>query len=98
MDTQFSQLIWAIAKSHLTKALTAAASALVTYGVISDDQVVPLVTGTLAFLISSALTIYQRYRDQVEKAIAARLPGGGVTTPSEVKEAAKVNTTPLANL
>lgn len=103
MDTALKDLLWNIVKSHVTKGLTFLAGVLVTKGVIEENQSAPLVSGFVeivmggvVFVVSSAVTIYLRYRDQVKVAIAARLPAG-VSLDTVNDEAAK-NTTPLKAL
>jgi hypothetical protein len=99
MDSPLSELLWSIVKSHITKSLTFVAGALVTKGVIEEGQssalvsgFVEIVMGGVVFLVSSGLTIWHRYRDQIKLMIAARLPNPTLT---EVNDAAARNTTPL---
>jgi hypothetical protein len=100
MESPLSQLLWNVAKSHITKAITFVAGVLVAKGVIEENQSSALVSGFVeigmgiaVFLVSSALTIWQRYKDQIKLMIAARLPAG--SSLETVNEAAKTNTTPL---
>lgn len=100
MESPLSQLLWNVAKSHITKAITFVAGVLVAKGVIEESQSSALVSGFVeigmgvaVFLVSSALTVWQRYKDQIKLMIAARLPAG--SSLETVNEAAKTNTTPL---
>jgi hypothetical protein len=100
MESPLSQLLWNVAKSHITKAITFVAGVLVAKGVIEESQSSALVSGFVeigmgvaVFLVSSALTFYNRYKDQIKLMIAARLPAG--SSLETVNEAAKTNTTPL---
>jgi hypothetical protein len=100
MESPLSQLLWNVTKSHITKAITFVAGVLVAKGVIEEGQSSALVSGFVeiamgvaVFLVSSGITIYQRYKDQIKLMIAARLPAG--SSLETIDAAAKTNTTPL---